>query len=50
MSTSKKFSQPTSPNTAYATHFVRPSFGVAETSYMLGTLSTYADKSSEVQF
>ncbi|MCK4543741.1 MAG: hypothetical protein KAU17_16030, partial [Spirochaetales bacterium] len=25
-------------NTAYAAHFVRPNFGFAETSYMLGTL------------
>jgi hypothetical protein len=26
-------------NTAYTAHFVRPNFGFAETSYMLGTLS-----------
>ena len=25
-------------NTAYTAHFVRPNFGFAETSYMLGTL------------
>ena len=28
-----------SNNTAYTAHFVRPNFGYAETSYMLGTLS-----------
>ena len=28
----------TSDNTAYTAHFVRPNFGYAETSYMLGTL------------
>jgi len=27
-----------SDNTAYTAHFVRPNFGYAETSYMLGTL------------
>jgi len=27
-----------SPNTAYTAHFVRPNFGYAESSYMLGTL------------
>ena len=32
----------TSPNTAYAAHFVRPNFGYAETSYMLIPLSEIA--------
>jgi hypothetical protein len=30
--------KPTAYNTAYTAHFVRPNFGFAETSYMLGTL------------
>jgi hypothetical protein len=34
----------TSDNTAYTAHFVRPNFGYAETSYMLGTLGERAYK------
>jgi hypothetical protein len=35
----KSVGQPTSPNTAYTARFVRPNFGFAETSYMLGMIA-----------
>jgi len=37
-----KIIKPSSDNTAYTAHFVRPNFGYAETSYMLGTLGDIA--------
>jgi len=33
-----KKSKETAPNTAYTAHSIRPNFGFAETSYILGTL------------
>ena len=39
---------PPSPNTAYTAHFVRPNFGFAETSHMLGPLYEIGGKVFEI--